>query len=52
MNRPFESKLHTELVLLATKVLEMVCVNPHEKNPLKRIWRISREIDYSRICLQ
>jgi hypothetical protein len=52
MKAPFESKLHTELVLLATKVLEMVCVNPWEKNPMRRQWRIAREIDYSRICIQ
>ena len=48
----FESKCHWEITLLATKMLEMACLNPWESNPLKRIWKIVRETDYNRICLQ
>jgi hypothetical protein len=48
----FESTRHWEITLLATKMLELVCLNPWETNPLNRIWKIVRETDYSRICLQ
>lgn len=48
----FESKRHWEIQLFATKMLELVCLNPWEKNPLKKEWKIARETDYSRICLQ
>lgn len=52
MKTQFQSKLHREITLFATKVMEVVCINPWEQNPLLRVWKISREVDYSRICLQ
>jgi hypothetical protein len=52
MKAPFESKLHREISLFATKMLEIVCLNPWEKNPLLRVWKIAQEVDYKRICLQ
>lgn len=52
MKTPFQSKLHIEIKLFANKVIEVVCINPWEQNPLRRVWKISRETDYSRICLQ
>jgi hypothetical protein len=33
-------------------MLELVCINPWEVNPLLRVWKISRETDYSRITIQ
>jgi hypothetical protein len=47
----FESKLHREIILFATKILEVVCTNPWEPNPLLRIWLIVREVDYKQIVL-
>lgn len=52
MKTPFNSKLHWEIKLFATKMLEIVCINPWETNPLLRVWKIVRETDYNRICLQ
>lgn len=52
MKTPFTSKLHREISLFATKMLEIVCINPWETDPLKRVWKICRDIDYSRICIQ
>jgi hypothetical protein len=52
MKAPFESKLHHEISLFATKMLEIVCLNPWEKNPLLRVWKIAQEVDSKRICLQ
>lgn len=52
MKAPFVSKLHHEISLFATKMLELVCINPWEANPLLRVWKISRETDYSRITIQ
>jgi hypothetical protein len=52
MKAPFESKLHHEISLFATKMLEIVCLNPWEENPLLRVWKIAQEVDYKRICLQ
>jgi hypothetical protein len=51
-DKVFVSKLHWEIQLWATKVVEMVCINPWEPDPLKRKWFISRETDYQRITLQ
>lgn len=48
----FESRRHWEIILLASKMIETVCLNPWEMNPLKRIWKIARETSYDRICLQ
>jgi hypothetical protein len=52
MKKPFNSRLHHEIVLFATKMMEVVCINPWEKNPLLRVWKIAQETDYSRICIQ
>lgn len=52
MKTPFTSTLHREISLFATKMIEIVCVNPWQPDPLKRVWKIAREVDYSRIVLQ
>jgi hypothetical protein len=52
MKAPFESKLHHEISLFATKMLEIVCLNPWQQNPMLRVWKITREIDYSKITIQ
>lgn len=46
-----ESTKHWEIILLASKMIETVCLNPWQADPLKRIWKIAREVDYSRIVL-
>lgn len=48
----FESRKHWEIILLATKMIETVLYNPWEPDPLKRIWKIAREVGYEQICLQ
>jgi hypothetical protein len=50
MKTPFESKIHREISLFATKMMEIVCINPWEKDPLKRVWKIAREVDYRYVC--
>lgn len=48
----FESKRYWQILLLANCIMEIVCLNPWEPDPLLREWKISRYVNYNDVCLQ
>jgi hypothetical protein len=47
-----DSKRHWVVKRFASKMIELVLLNPEQKDPLRRVWKVSRETDYDWICLQ